>query len=299
MQKFDSFGMVRLLLFWGLCTSFTPMGRAQEVDPRIQAEIRDHITFLSTFDETTSADIAKGDGQLFTAENRRGLDAAARGLKDPDVVLAKGRGLVGNALEFKKKKRLITFYKAERNVAYSATEWSGSLSFWLQLDPVSDLEPGFCDPIQITDSAYNDAAIWVDFTKDNPRDFRLGIIGDLKSWNPDNTPPDKNPGFERRLIKVTQPPFARGKWTHVLINYFGLNSDRGKSEFYIDGILRGSLDVKDPFTWDEGKARILLGLNYIGLLDELAIFDRPLSDKEVNALYRMEGGIHSILRAAD
>lgn len=98
------------------------------------------------------------------------------------------------------------------------------MSFWLQLDPTTDLEPGFCDPIQITDSAYNDAAIWVDFTKDNPRDFRLGIIGDLKSWNPDNTPPDMNPEFERRLIKVTQPPFARGKWTHVLINSFGLSS---------------------------------------------------------------------------
>ena len=296
MQKFDSFWIGRLLLFWGACVNFTADGRAQEADPRNQAKIRDHVTFLSTFDETTSADIAQGDGRLFTAENRRGLDNATPGLQDPDVVIAKGRGLIGDALEFKKKKRLITFYMAEKNVVYSTTAWSGSLSFWLQLDPARDLEPGYCDPIQITDSAYNDAAIWVDFTKDNPRDFRLGIIGDLKSWNPDNTPPDDNPAFEQRLITVPHPPFARTKWTHVLINFSGLNSDRGKSEFYIDGTLRGSLDVQDPFTWDEGKARILLGLNYIGLLDEIAIFDRPLNEGEVDALYRAKGGI---IRPAD
>jgi hypothetical protein len=297
MQKLDSYGIVRLLLFWGVCTSFASIGHAQEAEPRSQGELRDHITFLSTFDETTSADIAKGDGRLFTAENRRSLDDATPGLQDPDVVLATGRGLVGDALEFKKKQRLITFYKAEGNVAFSATAWSGSLSFWLQLDPATDLEPGYCDPIQITDSAYNDAAIWIDFTKDNPRNLRLGIIGDLKSWNPDDMPPDGNPEFERRLVTVTRPPFARGKWTHIVINFLGLNSDRGKSEFYIDGILKGSLDVKDPFTWDEGKARILLGLNYVGLFDELAIFDRPLSEVEVKALYGVKGGITSILRA--
>ncbi len=297
MQEFDTLGVVRLLLFWGACTSFVPNGSAQESDPRSRGEMRNHVTFLSTFDESTSADIATGDGRIFTAENRRGLGDATPGLRDPDVVLARGRGLVGGALEFKKKKRLVIFYKAEKNIAYSATAWSGSLSFWLQLDPARDLDPGFCDPIQITDSAYNDAAIWVDFTKDDPRDFRLGIIGDLMSWNPESTPPDQNPEFERRLITVTHPPFARDKWTHVLINFLGLNSDRGKSEFYIDGILRGSLDVKDPFTWNEGKTRILLGLNYIGLLDELAIFDRPLSKDEVNSLYRAKGGIASILRA--
>ena len=44
----------------------------------------------------------------------------------------------------------------------------------LKLDPETDLEPGFCDPLQITDKAYNDSAVWVDFPKDDiPRHFRL------------------------------------------------------------------------------------------------------------------------------
>jgi hypothetical protein len=253
--------------------------------------LQDHVVFLSTFDGTTSAGIAKGDGRLFTAKNRESISEAKPGLLDPAATLASGKGLVGDALEFKEKKRLLTFYQAQGNVVYSKKSWSGCISFWLQLDPAEDLEPGYCDPIQITDSGYNDAAIWVDFTKDNPRDFRLGIIGDLVAWNPNDAPPENNPEFERRLVTVTDPPFARGKWTHVVINYSGFNSDQGESQLYINGVAKGTLRVTDPFTWQEDQARILLGLNYIGLFDELAIFDRPLSEAEIRRLYEAKGSL--------
>jgi len=62
-------------------------------------------------------------------------------------------------------------------------------------------------PIQITDTEYNDAAIWVDFTRDDkPRNFRLGIFGDLKVWNPKNLAPEENPFFNHRTLVVMQPP---------------------------------------------------------------------------------------------
>src|SRR2546425_1190803 len=84
--------------------------------------------------------------------------------------------------------------------------------------PAQDLEPEFADPIQVTDKAYNDSAIWVDFTRDDkPRHFRLGVFGDLTVWNPTNLPNDKNPAFASRLITVAKPPFRRGTWTHVVI----------------------------------------------------------------------------------
>lgn len=283
-------GWLPRLFFWlAVCLSLRSDARAQDVDARSPGQLRDHLVFLSSFDQSTTAEVAAGDGRLFTAEARRNPGEAKPGLHDPDVAIAPGQGLIGDALEFKKKDRRIIFYKAEDNVAYDPKAWSGSVSFWMQLDPAKDLEPGYCDPIQITDVGYNDAAIWVDFTKDNPRDFRLGVIGDLKAWNPNDVPPDNNPEFERRLITVTTPPFARDKWTHVLINFSGLNTAQGKSQLYLNGQAKGTLEVKDPFTWDEGKARILLGLNYIGLLDELAIFNRPLTEEEVRELYQSKG----------
>jgi hypothetical protein len=106
------------------------------------------------------------------------------------------------------------------------------------LDPQKDLAPGFCDPIQITDKDYNDSAIWVDFTKDEvPRHFRLGVFGELKAWNPSNLAPDKNPDFLRRLVVVERPPFTRETWTHVVVTWSDLGSERGISALYLNGKL--------------------------------------------------------------
>ena len=75
-----------------------------------------------------------------------------------------------------------------------------------------DLKPGFCDPIQITDKAYNDSAIWADFTKDDkPRHFRLGVFGALKSWNPENLPTDRNSVFLKRLVVVKRGLYHANK----------------------------------------------------------------------------------------
>jgi hypothetical protein len=41
----------------------------------------------------------------------------------------------------------------------------------------------------------------------------------------------------------------------------------------------------------------MIGLNYIGLMDELALFNRALSAQEVNMLYQLPEGIGSLLRA--
>ena len=63
---------------------------------------------------------------------------------------------------------------------YAKSNWSGAVSFWLRLDPDTDLEAGYCDPLQNTPREWNDAAFWVDFSKDErPRHFRLGapVVG--------------------------------------------------------------------------------------------------------------------------
>ena len=42
----------------------------------------------------------------------------------------------------------------------------------------------------------------------------------------------------------------------------------------------------EPFVWDLSKAAIRLGVNYIGLFDELALFNRALAAAEVEELNR-------------
>jgi hypothetical protein len=214
------------------------------------------VMFRATFDGSIDARVAGGDPKLYHAASYKAESAATPGLEGTDVRHAVGEGRLG------------------------------TISFWLKLDPDRDLEPGWCDPLQLTDKAYNDSAIWVDFTKDDkPRQFRLGVFGALKSWDPTNKGSDGNPTFDGRLVRVLKPPFTREQWTHVAITINRLGRGAGAAELYLNGKLQGAArNIVEPFQWDIGKASIRLGLDYVGFMDDLAIFRRPLTATEVEAL---------------
>ena len=255
------------------------------------------LTFHASFDRGVDADWALGDRQIYTAPSYAEQDQAVPGIGNPSVEVADGTGRFGHALRFTARNEHAIFYKAEDNVAYSSEDWNGTVSFWLSLDPATDLEPGFCDPIQITDAAYNDAAIWVDFTGENPRQFRLGVFGDLDVWNPDGLSPDEHQGFLDRLLIVSAPPFATGQWTHVVITYAGINTQNGGvANLYLDGerLPHVSDSIDEPFTWDRGRGAIRLGVNYVGLYDEVSLFSRALTDEEVRALHVLEDGVAAL-----
>ena len=261
------------------------------------APLAQALTFHASFDNGPDADFALGNATLYTASSYDEQDEAAAGIGSPDIEIVEGSGRFGNALEFKKQNTFAVFCRAEDNVAFSGSNWSGTVSFWLSLEPAEDLEPGFTDPIQITDAAYNDAAIWVDFTGDNPRQFRLGIFGDLAVWNPDNLSANDFPFFLERLISVDPPPFARGEWTHVAITFTGLGSeDGGTANLYLNGEAQPKTmeGIGEPFTWDMSRAAIRLGVNFVGRFDELALFNRPLTPEEVRTLGGMEGGVAAL-----
>lgn len=246
------------------------------------------LTLHATFDKGIDADYAKGDARLYTAPNYKEQDAAKAGLHNPDIELVKGSGRNGsNALRFKKKNIHAVFFRGKDNVAFDPKNWSGTIAFWLSLDPETDLEPGFCDPIQVTDKAYNDSAIWTDFTKDDkPRHFRMGVFGNLKAWNPENLPVEKYPQFEQRLVIVKNTPFAKGKWTHVAVSFKALGSGKGEASLYLNGKLQGTSHISEAFEWDMAKAAVRLGVNYVGLLDEVSVYSRPFSAAEIEKLAR-------------
>ncbi len=271
-------------------------GAAVQRSASSEAILSKALTFHASFDKGPNADFGLGDTRLYTASSYKTREDAKAGIGNPDVGIAEDKGRFGNALEFRKKNTMAVYYKAEKNVPYSEHNWSGTVSFWLSLSPDEDLAPGYADPIQVTDKEFNNAALWVDFTRDDkPRHFRLGVFGDLKVWNPNNLPPEKNPDFNNRTIVVTQPPFARGRWTQVVITYAGLNTEGGNARLYLNGRLQGSAnDIREPFTWNVDQAAIRLGVNYVGLWDELAVFNRALTDKEVEALYQLKNGVASL-----
>jgi len=254
--------------------------------------LKDHVLFYSSFDGKFIADVSVGDPMLYTAENYTKTNTAKPGLHNPDVVLEKNKGLYGDALHFTKANKSAIYYNASKNLGYSSTSWSGTVSFWLRVDPNEDLAPGYCDPICITDVRYNDAAFWVDFTDHNPRKFRLGALGDLAFWNPEN----KNDKilWEKRTVTVNRPSFESEKWTHVVMTYSEINTNNAVIKLYLNSEYMGQVkDVNDPFTWEEDKAKIMLGLGYIGLMDELSVFDKTFDYNEVKAIFELENGLRT------
>ncbi len=285
---------LRLAFAFNLACTSSTQAPPEPTESAAQA-IAEALTFHASFDDGIDADFARGDSRLYSAPTYDEIDQRTAGLAGLEIDIAEEAGRYGHALNFLSKNTKAVFYNAEDNVAFSPDGWSGTISFWLSLDPAIDLEPGYCDPIQVTDTAYNDNAIWVDFTDKNPRSFRLGVFGELDVWNQDNPTPNANPAFMARLVQVGEPTFEKGRWTHIAIVHEGLGGGSGEATLYIDGVEQGTTsDIAEPFNWDFSTAAIRLGVNYVGLFDELSFFDRPLTALEIETLRSLDGGVAAL-----
>ena len=264
----------------------------QEQREKWQNKLRESLRFAATFDEGWEADFSVGDSSMYLAPEIKKVEKEE---EIPGRVLVKNQGRFGDALKFVQKEGSRLFYKADKNLSYANENWEGTISLWLSLDPETDLDPGYTDPIQISDVGYDDAAIWVDFTDKNPRSFRMGVFGDKTAWNPDSLGPDENPNFIERLVVAENRPFSKRGWTHICITFSGLKSEQGKAQLYVNGLLQGESSVPEPFNWEEKKAIMFVGLNYIGMIDEIAVFDKAHPPEIIQNLYLLSEGLKSLL----
>jgi hypothetical protein len=262
---------------------------------RIPEDLARSLTFHASFDSGPDADFALGDKQAYTAPLPMGevVTTGTPGISDNSIAIAQGAGKYGGALAFNAASDAILFYKAENNVAYSPEQFRGTASFWMRLDP-AQIGGQYADPFQLTDKIYSDDCIWIDFTKnDDPSDFRLGVFGDRKTWDPTNQQAASKE-FYWRLAKVTEPPFTKDRWTHIVVTWDGINnSQRGRARLYFNAEYQEASGlVRERFQWDVTKTTIRLGTGpFVGLIDDLALFNRALTADEIGALYRLEGGV--------
>jgi hypothetical protein len=96
------------------------------------------------------------------------------------------------------------------------------------------------------------------------------------------------------MVVVSNPPFSSGNWTHVCVTWENANMPGdlpGKASLYLNGLYQGSLEQVMRFTWEQERVAITLGVYYIGLMDEVAVFDSVLSATEVNELAALPNGL--------
>lgn len=283
-----------LLLFASLSASQLPAAAPAD-------GLRAALVFHAPFDTTADATFAKGDPRVYTAADRAKRANATPGLppaEDTRIVADAGR--FGGALEFRRKIKPQVFYRGGENLGYQPKNWQGAVSFWLRLDPDRDLEPGYCDPVQFVGQAWNEGNLFVEFSKDHtPRHFRFAIMAVTRFWNPQNRKWEEIPEPERPMTAVHRPPFSRERWTHVLVTFAGINSGApdGRGTLYLDGRKQGSFSGwNNTFNWDVSQSALTIGLAYVGLIDDLAVFNRELNDAEAAAVFALPQGVAGLSR---
>ena len=91
------------------------------------------------------------------------------------------------------------------------------------------------------------------------------------------------------IYKVT--PTGTVTVLHVFDNVNGADKEAATASLYLNGELQGSLRNPMQFHWDLKQSAIMLGIDYIGDMDELAIFRRALTANEVRSLYQLPHGL--------
>ena len=290
--------LVAALFAWTCGSLVASAVHGQDSDAALRGA-KASLALHAAFDRGVDADVARGDARLWNAPSAAKREAAGQGLPAGGAVTwERDQGRHGGCLRFAGTGGPIVFYKAARNFPELRPGWSATVMFWLKTDPAGELRDGFCDPIMITSKQWDDAALFVEFEKRGPEiPFRLGVFADRPVWNPTARKSKDVPAAERPLATVPQPPFEKGRWTHVAFTLSRCNSGApdGVAELFLDGRPAARLPPRNlMFSWDAERSAIMLGLGYVGGMDDLAVFDRALTPQEIAAVVRLPNGIASL-----
>ncbi len=253
---------------------------------QLRAGLSQALAFHAGFDESLNADFARGDSQAYYGSEPATVN--------DDVAIVDNAGRFGKALQFKRKSRFWPAYGDGGSVGYNADDWNATVSLWLKLDPDKQLEPGYCDPVQVIGNDYNQGFIFLEWSKDHsPRHFRYAIRPLVSIWNPQNVGWEDIPDDKRPMVVIQDPIFSADRWTHLVFTLEHINvAGQASGTLYVDGKPRGTIENWDlKFGWDPQSVKLVLGAAYVGLIDDVAVFDRVLTAAEIELLHGLENGV--------
>jgi len=265
------------------------------VDADTRERLRSALVHHASFDSGLRADYSRGDPVLYAY--RSGAERVQGGIPavpDESLAIVPGAGRHGGALRRVKHSPVQIFFKNAGILDYRATPWSRTISIWLRISPDEDLNPGYCDPVLIMGEGMKKGLIFMEWSRDDvPRAFRFAIMPRADLWNPSNAGWEEIPKSKRPMVELVQPIFSRERWTHAVFTLEGVNTGKpGRGALYLDGRKQGTIEGWDlTLDWTPEKVHLILGKDYVGYMDDLAVFDRALSDDEVTSLHRLPGGV--------
>ena len=258
------------------------------------ADLGRALTLHAPFDTDFNATFSRGEK---TCYYRLGKETVLAQPND-ELKLVPGAGRFGGCLHFTKKGKSNPQFKGADVLNYNDKNWSATVSVWLRLDPDKDLAPGYCDPVQIVGDDGKKGFIFLEWSKDEtPRYFRYAIRPLIHIWNPTGAQWGDLPAEKRPAVQVARAPFSRDAWTHAVFTVENLNdkSKKPSGKLYLNGQFQGAIEGWDlSLGWDPTKVLLVLGASYVGHLDDLAVFNRPLTDAEVKLLHGLKNGVREL-----
>lgn len=274
----------------GLCATFF----AWNAQAQAPSDLGRALTLHASFDKGLDADFSRGDSACYVRQGKE----TVRAMPNDEVKLSPDTGRYGGSLWFPKKGSVRPQFKGTDVLNYNNKNWSTTVSIWLKLDPNKDLEPGYCDPVQIVGDDSKKGFIFLEWSKDEtPRYFRYAIRPLFQIWNPTNVQWADIPFNKRPMVQVERAPFSREAWTHVAFSLENINDKSKKpiGKLYINAKPQGAIENWDlTFGWDPKQVLLVLGASYVGSMDDLAVFNRALSDNEMKQLFELEHGVRDL-----
>jgi hypothetical protein len=273
------------LLAWAVFLCSEPAGGA-DVD---ENALRQAVTFYASFDEALEGDFGGGDRTFWTRfehDTDKGKYVIEKRHDAQAIRIARDKGIHGGALECVQDlpRRGMLFFPARGKLAVRKGGWGGAVSVWLK--PRADTP--FCDPVYITQKRWNDGGIWFDYNHEQKGDLRMGAYPALAAGQKPPEPDDPHPSMLRLKEKALRPD----AWNHVVLSWENADSGKkdGRAVLYIDGKPVGEVkDIELTLDWDLDETRIFVAFLYRGLMDEFAVFGRPVSAAEVGVLQSKPG----------
>lgn len=258
-------------------------------------DLRQAVTFYASFDEKLGGDFGQGDLRLWSYVN----DPAKKGGRigrlgyDTKKVSLSSNGKRGGALETQGGLAdgafLYVPVAGKFSIPKEKSGWGGAVSLWVKADLEKIGDKSMWDPVQITERNWNDGSLWCDLADGkSPRDLRLGVFPVVPAGQ---KAPELAEG-EKIWIRAKASPFRSQTWHHIVLTWN--NFDSGKpdawAECYLDGkLLNRASDRQATMHWNPDKARIMLGLGLIGMIDDVAVFNRPVTSVEITRLHLEPG----------
>lgn len=265
------------------------------------APIREAVTFYASFDTQPAGNFGEGDLRLWTRADdprEKGKKRIRLGYNEKTIAVVENGGICGGALQIRGSTpdHAFVFFPASGKLAAGNGGWGGTVSLWVKPNVAEIPEAGPWDPFLLVEKGWNDGAVWCDFAPGAaPRDLRIGLFPAVAAGQ---LPPTLEMG-EKIWLTVKAPALESNAWHHIA-QAWG-NFDTGKSDAwtacYLDGKLMGKVEGRNgTMGWDLDQVRFHIGSALVGLIDEVALFNRPLTDAEIARLHNEPGMLQGLKR---